>query len=388
MFEVLNRTLLISNRILIETINKNRKMKQENRVNSHNEWGLLNEVIVGRLENAMFPSWNLINAASIPTGAKQKISELFKRAGQKYPTEVINAANEELDNFISILINEGAEIRRPDIFDFSKSFSTPDWQIKNGFCCANPRDVFLVLGNQIIEAPMADRTRYFESWPYRPLLREYFLKGAKWVSAPKPQLIENQFNFDYQEAGSYENKSYVINEFEPTFDAADFLRCGKDLFVQKSHVTNQIGIEWLERYLGNEYKIHIIETKCLQPLHIDTTLCFLGPGKLLINPEFINQSKLPSIFKKWDIFEAPKPISYFTKNTKIKVVSDWMSMNMLMLDEQRIIVESKQEPMIRFLKSKGFKPIPCSFENYYTFGGSFHCATLDINRDSKLVSYF
>ena len=187
-------------------------MKQENRVNSHNEWGLLNEVIVGRLENAMFPSWNLINAASIPTGAKQKISELFKRAGQKYPTEVINAANEELDNFISILINEGAEIRRPDIFDFSKSFSTPDWQITNGFCSANPRDVFLVLGNQIIEAPMADRTRYFESWPYRPLLREYFLKGAKWVSAPKPQLIENQFNFDYQEASSYENKSYVINE--------------------------------------------------------------------------------------------------------------------------------------------------------------------------------
>jgi glycine amidinotransferase len=62
-------------------------------------------------------------------------------------------------------------------------------------------------------------------------------------------------------------------------------------------------------------------------------------------------------------------------------------MNVLMLDEKRAIVEQRQEPMIEALKGWGFEPIPCPFENYYPFLGSFHCATLDIRRQGKLRSY-
>ncbi|MEV4889294.1 hypothetical protein AB0K48_07890 [Nonomuraea sp. NPDC055795] len=36
----------------------------------------------------------------------------------------------------------------------------------------------------------------------------------------------------------------------------------------------------------------------------------------------------------------------------------------------------------------GFTPLPCSFESYYAFAGSFHCATLDVRRDGPLRSYF
>jgi len=357
-------------------------------VNSYNEWDSLEEVIVGRLENAMFPAWNVINTATIPSIAKDSTEELNKRGGTPYPKEVIEAGQKDLEGFISILKREGIKVQRPDIINYSKSFSTPAWRIKNGFCSANPRDIFLVIGNEIIEAPMADRGRYFETWAYRSLLRKYFIKGAKWISAPKPQLLDDQYNLNYIEANENEKIRYVVNEFEPTFDAADFLRCGKDIFVQKSHVTNVLGIKWLQRHLGSQYKVHILETKCRQPLHIDTTLCFLGPGKLIINPEFIDKEQLPSIFKNWDIFEAPKPISFYTLNTKIKVVSDWMSLNMLVLDDKRVIVEKNQEPMINLLKSIGLNPIPCNFENYYPFGGSFHCATLDIRRKGQLESYF
>lgn len=363
-------------------------MESFNIVKSYNEWGTLEEVIVGRLDYAMFPSWNVINVATIPPVAKHSIEELYKRAANPYPKEVVEAGEKDLENFVSILENEGVKVQRPDIVDYSQSFSAPVWKIKNGFCSANPRDAFLVIGDEIIEAPMADRGRYFETWAYRSLLKNYFINGAKWISAPKPQLLDNQYNYNYIEPNENKEMRYVVTEFEPTFDGADFLRCGKDIFVQKSHVTNELGIQWLQRHLGNQYRIHILETKCRQPLHIDTTLCFLGPGKLLINPKFIDKNKLPSIFNKWHVFEAPKPISFYTLNTKIKVVSDWMSLNMLMLDEKRIIVEKNQEPMIKFLKSVGLKPIPCAFENYYPFGGSFHCATLDIRRKGKLESYF
>ena len=61
---------------------------------------------------------------------------------------------------------------------------------------------------------------------------------------------------------------------------------------------------------------------------------------------------------------------------------------MLMLDEERVVVERRQEPLIEKLKEWGFKPIPCSFEAYYPFMGSFHCATLDVRRRGGLKSYF
>jgi glycine amidinotransferase len=59
-----------------------------------------------------------------------------------------------------------------------------------------------------------------------------------------------------------------------------------------------------------------------------------------------------------------------------------------MLDEKRVIVEKDQEPFIKALKDWGFAPIPCPFQNYYVFAGSFHCATCDIRRKGGLQSYF
>jgi glycine amidinotransferase len=66
----------------------------------------------------------------------------------------------------------------------------------------------------------------------------------------------------------------------------------------------------------------------------------------------------------------------------------WLSMNVLMLDQRRVVVERSQPSMIAALKGWGFGPIPCEFQDYATFGGAFHCATLDIRRRGELQSYF
>ncbi len=41
-------------------------IKQTSPVNSHNEWDPLEEVIIGSLDGAMFPAWNVINEATVP----------------------------------------------------------------------------------------------------------------------------------------------------------------------------------------------------------------------------------------------------------------------------------------------------------------------------------
>lgn len=355
-------------------------------VNSHNEWDPLEEVIIGSLDGAIFPGWNLVNQACAPPGAWAEITARAGGAGVPYAPAFVEAARKCLDEFVHILTAEGVCVRRVDSVNYAAPFGTPDWQVNGGSCAADPRDPVLIIGDEILETPMADRGRYFETWAYRSLFKEYFKAGARWTSAPKPQLLDALYEPDYRVPEPGEPMRYILTEHEPVFDAADFVRCGRDLFGQTSQVTNRLGIEWLRRHLGPGYRVHELENRSPYTLHIDTTFMPLAPGKVLVNPDFLDLAKLPSILRSWELLIPPEPVPVV--NDPLQIVSKWMGLNILMLDEKRVVVERRQEPLIRAFKEWGFTPIPCSFEAYYPFFGSFHCATLDVRRRGTLQSYF
>jgi glycine amidinotransferase len=354
-------------------------------VRTWNEWDPLEEVIVGRLEGATVPTRHVTFEGNLPP-----VPALLYRslAGRRYPRVLIRRAQRELDAFIRLLEGEGVIVRRPDVVDFAVPCATPSWQSK-GFCIASPRDGLIVIGDEIIEVPMAWRSRHFEMRAYRRLLREYFERGARWTAAPRPRLLDSLYEQDFRPAPKGEPVRYIVNESELVFDAADFARCGRDLFVTRSNVSNRTGIEWMRRHLGEGFRIHEVESRCTQPMHIDTTFVPLAPGKVLVNPEFIDVERLPGVLRSWDVLVAPEPdpIAGFW-NAHLSLVSKWISMNMLMLDEKRVVVEASQVSMHRKLREWGFEPLPCPFMNYKLFGGGFHCATLDIRRRGELRSYF
>jgi glycine amidinotransferase len=347
---------------------------------SYNEWDLLEEVIVGVIDGAAVPPWSPMLEVTMPSGQKTFFQE---NAGLSFPPERIAAARRDLEELVHILEAEGVTVRRPDPCDFTRRYATPEWE-HTGLYAAMPRDLLLVVGDEIIEAPLAWRSRRFEIHSYRRLLKDYFRQGARWTAAPAPQLSDELYNpapDGFEHAEIFEP---IITEYEPTFDAADFVRCGRDLFVQRSHVTNALGIEWLRRHLGPEFRIHEIEVQDPHPMHIDATLMPLAPGKLMINPERI--AKVPDLFRTWDVLPAPTPS--FAIDHPLYMSSRWLSMNIVMLDEERVMVERQEEELARKLRDWGMKPIPCNFTNFYAFGGSFHCATLDVRRRGALQSYF
>jgi glycine amidinotransferase len=356
-------------------------------VNSYNEWDPLEEVIVGRLEGATIPPGHVTVTYNVPKVVGQLV-KIF--GGMRYPKWMLNAAQKQLDEFIHILEVEGVTVRRPELINFSRKFSTPFWSSK-GFTIACPRDGFLVLGDEIIETPMAWRSRYFETFCYRSLFKEYFDQGARWTVAPRPQLLDSLFDHNFILPKYGEPLRYVINESEPVFDAADFVRCGKDIFYQKSNVTNEAGVEWLRRQVGDRFRIHEIQTRCVDPMHIDSTVTLLAPGKILINPEYLDVTRLPKMFKSWDVLVAPEPEPLSNSGPLARffsMCSKWISLNVLSIDEKRVIVERTQTSLMKMLRDHGFEPIPCAFANYLPFGGAFHCATLDIRRRGGLQSYF
>lgn len=343
---------------------------------SYNEWDPLEEVIVGVLNDAVIPKFHVTLGATMPA----EHMPMFKtRGGQRFDPERVAAGQRELDGFARLLESEGVSVRRPDPLDHARPYSTPDWTEPGGLYAAMPRDVALVVGDELIEAPMAWRSRYFEIHAYRSLFRSYFGAGARWTAAPRPVLDENSYNPNFEEAGEL-----VVREHEPTFDAADFIRCGRDIFAQRSHVTNALGIEWLRRHLDGRIRVHELSFSDPHPMHIDATFMPLAPGKLLVNPERVEQ--VPSIFRSWDVLRAPPPC--IPSEHPMYMSSRWVSMNVLMLDERRVVVERSELPLIRALEDWGFEPLPVPFRNFNSFGGSFHCATLDVRRRGELSSFF
>lgn len=120
-------------------------------------------------------------------------------------------------------------------------------------------------------------------------------------------------------------------------------------------------------------------------MHIDASLVPLKPGLALINPDRPPLDR--QLFKKagWDLVEAALPTA--PDFWKLLLASKWISMNILSLDTERIIVERQEEPTQKLLRDLGFKVICVDFRHFYTFGGSFHCATCDIRRDGQLEEY-
>lgn len=352
---------------------------------SYNEWDPLEEVIVGSVVGAGHMAYEPALAPFYPEDCEER-----NFRGSKVSDREVLEAQEQLDAFAHVLENEGVIVRRPDVCDFCQPIKTPSFEILYQNSSACPRDVLLVLGDEIIEAPMAQRGRYFEYQAYRNLVKDYFKKGAKWTTAPKPLMGDELYNASYclnEECFEPETNN-SLTQYEPCFDAATFVRCGIDIFYQLDTVTNEFGVKWLEGHLGNKYRFHRMKFKDNHPEHLDTTLVPIRPGLVLTNPERPCLDGSMSIFKEnqWEIIEAPasmrNPLGYSPE------VSNWISMNVLLLDVDKVIVEEKEETVIRFFEKYGFKVITTPFDKVYKFGGGFHCCTADIRRRGELKSYF
>lgn len=348
-------------------------------VNSHNGWDPLEEVIVGILDGAVELCWEPGVESVMPVEQMDDLRAWHRVQGGKpfFPQQVASAQR-ELDEFIRILRAEGITVRLPDPLDHARSFATPDWSSPAGNSQAKPRDVLIVIGDEILEAPMSWHSRYFEFLGYRRLVREYFRRGARWTAAPKAQLTPELY-----QPGYCRGAEYVTTEFEPVWDAADICRVGRDLFIQRSNVTNRSGVEWLRRHLGPEYRLHVLEFEDDRPIHIDSTFIPLAPGKLLVNPDRPCRN-FPEAFRRagWEILVPPATVHRGAVRSQ-----QWLHLNVLMLDERRVMVERDEEPFAKALRDWGFEPILCPFRNNYRFGGSFHCSTVDIRRRGGLQSY-
>ncbi len=366
-------------------------------VNSWNEWDPLKHVIVGRADGTMVQ-------APEPAIVRDWPEYGFpKGVFGPLPNDMEDAANEQLGNLADLLEKRGIKVDRPEPLDFSQKVETPDWTQDSMFGVMPPRDVLLTVGNEILEATMSARSRWFEYLAYRPLLQRYFDEDPsfRWEAAPKPRLTDRSY-VDGQEFWEYaeslpdeeqierftKNKQWNLTEAEPLFDAADVGRFGRDLFVQRSTTTNGAGINWLRRHFP-EHRLHEVLFHEGHPMHIDATFIPLRPGLALSNRQRVpltEEMKQLFAMNDWEIVPCAEPA--LDEKPPLCFCSVWLSMNTLLLDENTILVEEQEKAQQEQFYQLGFEVIPIPFWAVGPFGGGLHCATADVYREGSLQDYF
>ncbi|QHC21220.1 serine/threonine protein kinase [Streptomyces sp. GS7] len=364
------------------------------KVNSWNGWDPLRHVVVGRADNTVVQ-------APEPAVRRDFPDDGFPLGTYgPMPADMTAEANEQLDNFAELLRRRGIRVDRPTPLDFSQQVSTPDWSQESMSGCMPPRDLLLTVGNEILEATMSYRSRWFEYLCYRPLLQRLFDadENMRWEAAPKPRLTDASYKpgfWDtYNTLGTEEQlarvRDYdlVLTEAEPLFDAADIARFGKDLFVQLSFVTNRGGYRWLKSHFP-DFRVHAVTSTNTHPLHIDATWVPLRPGLVLHCGERLADAELMEFFRRndWEVIEAVQPASW-EHQPRLSYCSPWLAGNMLNLDPNTLCIEEKEVPLADQLSSYGFEIVPVPFRAVGPFGGGLHCATFDIERDGTLEDYF
>lgn len=344
------------------------------KVNSNTEWGTLEEIILGISDYARVPQIKNNDIHSVDYANYNTVADL---PSGEYPNKILEETAEDLNLFQTQLESVGIKVLRPEPINHETICSTPDWK-SDGYYLYCPRDSVLIVGDTIIETPMPLRSRYFETLGYKKIFKDYFAAGSKWISAPKPQLTDQLYD-------RTNLSNPTLTEFEIAFDAANIVKCGKDIFYLVSNSGNRLGATWLQRTLGEKYTVHVLDN-IYAYVHIDTTIMPLTPGKVLLNPSRVNENNLPEYFKNWDKIWAVNPIETdYVKDWA--PASPWLGMNVLSISENLIAVEKSQISLIRQLESNGFDVMPVQMRHCRTLSGGPHCVTLDTVREDVYNDY-
>ena len=162
------------------------------KINSHNEWDKLKEVIVGRADG-ISATLEWLNPNILDEITINKARVLAQEAS---PQWYVDEVNEDLQNLSDLLKSFHIKVHRPTSYDISKFYSSPYWS-STGNNIYNARDLHLVIGNTVIESPSHNISRFYEATAMYDIWYEYFEEGFRWISGPKPKIHKTAVSYTH-----------------------------------------------------------------------------------------------------------------------------------------------------------------------------------------------
>lgn len=305
------------------------------KIKSLNEWDTLRSVVVGSATNA---NWPVNDPIFNKESSKTTWSETPVPSGP-VPQWVVDETNEDLEKLCHALIGLGVEVHRPTELDFVAL---------DGMYNYCPRDRLIIGDDLIIDPAMMYPCRDQELEAYHDLVDS----STHYLHMPR--------------------------NVGMTLDAANVCRLNDTWLVLESPSGNRSAIEWLRGQLPD---INIETCNFYAGVHIDSTIVPLREGFVMLNASRVNQANCPKVFDGWE--------KYWVQDCQAQdfyqypYASKWVGINCLSIDPNTVIIDSAQTAIIKDLEAVGFNVIPLTLRHSRTLGGSFHCVTLDLFRESN-----
>lgn len=301
------------------------------KVSSYNEWGTLRSIVVGSAEYANWPTNDPVFAQE---STKTTWTETPVPSGP-VPQWVIDETNEDLSQLIKLFQHLGVQVHRPTAMNF---------QELGGMYNYCPRDRLLIAGDTVVDCAMMYPCRDMEI----DALSDVLL-GNTVIKMPRDQGM--------------------------VLDAANILRLNDSWLFLESASGNYKAYQWLCRQFP---RINIELCNFYSGVHIDSTITPLREGLVVLNGSRVNENNCPKVFKGWTKIYVnhveEKPFYQYPYASK------WIALNMLAVNPHTVIVDIRQNTLIRQLEVNGFTVIPMELRHSRTLGGGFHCVTLDLVR--------
>ncbi|MEV6409394.1 glycine amidinotransferase [Streptomyces bobili] len=377
-------------------------------LNSYDDFTPLSEIIVGSAENYAGHDRDLtfelfFHEAIGGYRSDWAYPRLAARAGEQAETWKISKQytedlHEDVENLAATLTSLAITVHRPlPLPTDAPPIAGLGWQAAPT-PALNVRDNTLILGNEIIETPPAVRSRYLETQLLSQVFHSYFDTGARWTTMPRPILTDRSFDLSYAQsaATTLGGPTEPITDPQPSpydvglemmLDGAQVLRLGQDLIVNVAQDNHRLAVDWLKRHVEGRFRVHTVFR--MADNHIDSMLLALKPGVFLARHAGL-RDVLPEPFRNWKFIVPPEPepgqFPVYT-DSELLLTSPYIDINVLSLDEQRVLVNADCLGLIKTLESEGFTVIPVQHRHRRLFGGGFHCFTLDTHRAGGLVDY-
>ena len=352
-------------------------------VNSNTSFGKLKDVVVGRelqLERRL-------SDITFKQFYREAIHEkIYQTPLDNYHVnmDLIDKRNEQLDGLANTL-SKYCNVHRPEPLTKIVPFTTPSFKSELS-SASNVRDVTIVYNDKIIETPTYVRNRFFEN----TLLYDVYNKvsgGMNWIRAPHTDLREE--NIDVSRWDVKRDYTNVPDNFVMAIDGAQFLRIGRDCIVNVNSYNHWKGYQWVKSFFP-EVDFHVIN---VFDNHIDGALACLKPGVFLADPKYASiKSLLPKKFQSWK-FLYPDDL---TDNIDVTGMTDidirlassrGMDINVLSIDENKVVVNKRAYGVKDVLDKNGFEVIEVELDNGEIFAGGIHCSTLDLVREDEHIYY-
>ncbi len=306
------------------------------RISVFDEWGTLEETVLGTASSVYFPGPHPIEAES-----RRSLGErLFKATlyglagGLRVPDFLRRRYVRELDAFAEVLDRHGVKILRPD--DVHPTSDEP-----LGLGQMFSRDPLMAVGSDLIEGRLQIGMRRKENRGLHPRIATLAGEGAA-VS--------------------------TLADEDACLEGGDVVVDWPYVYVGIGrYASNLAGATWLQQRLGSRAQVVPVRLREASILHLDCCMTLTGPGRGIIHRPAL-QDPLPEPLNRYDFID----IDAETRRQ--------MGGNILMLDPETIVVQRRHTALAEALTARGLKVAPVGFTAHADLEGAFRCATAPLRR--------